>query len=80
MQIPQIISDYAKRCGFNIINHLKTADNIEYYALGYVDEDGNTPPTGLPFVIEYKDGDITQILDEDVIWDLMSSLRKVTST
>lgn len=76
MEIPQTISDYAKRCGFNIINHLKTEGNIEYYALGYVDEDGNgnTPPTGLPFVIEYKDGDITQILDEDVIWDLMSSL------
>lgn len=74
MEIPEIISDYAKRCGFNIIKHLKTVGNIEYYFLGYVDGDGNTPPTGLPFVIEYKEGDISQILEEDVIWDLTSSL------
>ena len=72
MEIPQIISTYAKRCGFNTINYLKTVGGVEYYSFGYVDEDGNTPPIGLPFVIEYKDGNISHILEEEVIWELLS--------
>lgn len=74
MEIPQEISDYAKCVGFNSIKHIKTIGDSEYYILGLVDKDGNVQPTGLPHVIEYKDGDISKVTG-DAMWDLLRLLK-----
>lgn len=70
MAIPKIISEYAKQIGFNSITHLKTIGKSEYYSFGLVDKDGNAQPTGLPFVVEYKNDNIFRV-PEDVMWDLL---------
>ena len=61
MKIPKIIQDIADKCGYNRIGYIGKRRGKDAYTMVYVDENGETVPTGLPTIYLF-DGNAIEIV------------------
>ncbi|MDO4930091.1 MAG: hypothetical protein Q4E59_03045 [Bacteroidales bacterium] len=54
MKIPKIILDEAEKYGYNSVGFIGVRDGAQAFSVGYVDDNGFPPPTGLPTVFLLK--------------------------
>lgn len=73
-EIPDIVKAVAKLNGYNSISYCGHIDNSDVYGVGYVSENGDVAPTGLPELIVYNNGE-AQIVGGLDAFELLSRLE-----
>lgn len=61
MKIPKIIQDIADKRGCNSVDYIGKRKGKDAYVMGFIDENGEAVPTGLPTIYLF-DGNAIEIV------------------